>query len=1183
MAIYPVDTAWGKPGLCKVDLLYGCRMVKELLRKLMQVLVNFPLTVKFMLLPFIFTLALLTVTVVGQGQGESARQAARQLGQVTLPNISVVSRLALELSHIQIDLQRLVLWETNFFDKSSIARLRASLRAQTESLRRETGLLKQYKLDAQLIKDIEHFLGDTERSASLVSIDIAAGSLAAEGVTTHYTLLRGKLNDYVRNADLLANQHIANVLSEAEHARMLAWSIVVLVSLGSIIISVLLARVIARPIWDMTQVMKQLAEGQSSLEVAGLERRDEVGAMAAALEVFRCNAIQLNATQQDLRNAQARLNAAVQSMSSGFVGFDAQQQLIMVNEAFARLVEVPPDVLLELDLEGMMQKISEVHHGRADWMIRKVDWLGAGLGSIEVRLGERWLQLGRNCIPGGGNVVVLTDITARRELAAVQKNAMEQAEEASRAKGDFLARMSHEIRTPLNAIIGMSRLALRTALDVQQRNYVEKALIAGENLLGLINDILDFSKIEAGKLSLETVPFNLKTTLENASSLITPKTESKGVAVILQVARGVPRYLMGDPLRLGQILINLADNSAKFTEHGEIIITVTAQECKPDHVLLHFSVSDTGIGMSPSQLDGLFQAFTQADGSITRKYGGTGLGLSIVRQLVELMGGDITVTSEVGKGSCFNFCIELGICHDFPEKIAYSADNLDKLYLLLVDDNAASRELLGDMLSSFGVQYQLADSGIAALIALDKAKENGRSFDLVLLDWHMSGMDGIETAQRIRQQSDLIKMPAILMVTAYSKDDLKKQSSGLDIDGFLTKPINSSQLFNCINDALYGGLAARSLPDHSAGFDSSLLPLKGARVLLVEDNEINREVALGILAEVPVIVDIAINGYEAIHKVSTVHYDLVLMDIQMPELDGLNATEQIRALGYTELPIIAMTAHAMSGDRQLSLQAGMNGHITKPINPDLLIGVLLHWINPVSLHCRDISGVPDEVALEFAKSQNKELASLPDIAGVNWSVALARSSGDFLRLSKIIELFRKDAARLLPALESAFAIVNTDELQQLVHSVKSTSAYLGAEEVSARAGAIEEALRSAHTDIALAQVPDLIAALRLLFEGLSLFTSHAMAPVLPDPAVISGIINQLRIDLQADDVKAEDAFHCLQLALFAQNSDSDIKFTLDVIYKAIVDLEYAEALDELNRFVLQRPELLQINILSEDV
>lgn len=1157
--------------------------MKVLLRKLMQALVNFPLTMKFMLLPFIFTVALLIVTVVGLGQGESARQAARWLGQETLPSIAAINRFALELSHIQIDLQRLVVWETNFFDKTSVARLRSNLLTQIENLKKETQHLKQYKLDAQLITSIEHFLDDAERSASLVSIDIAAGGLAAEDVTGHYALIREKLNRHVKNAELLANHHISQVLAEAEHARALAWSIVVLVSLGSIIISVLLARLIARPILDMTQVMKQLAEGSSSLEVIGLERKDEVGAMAAALAVFRRNAIQLNATQQDLRDAQARLNAAVQSMSSGFVGFDARQQLIMVNEAFARLVEIPQDELLGLDLEGMMQKISEVHHCSPDWTIRKVDWLGGGLGSIEIRLGDRWLQLGRNCIPGGGDVVVLTDITARRELAAAQKRAVEQAEEASRAKGDFLARMSHEIRTPLNAIIGMSRLALRTVLNAQQRNYVEKALTAGENLLGLINDILDFSKIEAGKLSLETVPFSLETVLENASSLIAHKTENKGIEVILRVGADVPRYLMGDPLRLGQVLINLAGNAAKFTAQGEIIIAVMVKEMKPDRVLLHFSVSDTGIGMSPEQLDGLFQAFTQADGSITRKYGGTGLGLSIVRQLLELMGGHISVRSEAGKGSCFDFCIELGICDDFPDKMTYSADNLEKLNLLVVDDNAASRELLGDMLLSFGVQFQAVDSGAAALSVLEQGKKNGRPFDLVLMDWHMADMDGIETARRIRQQSDQPKIPAILMVTAYSKDDLKQQSEGLNIDGFLTKPINASQLFNCINEALYGGLPAQIPPEHVFALEmaNAVLQLKGARILLVEDNEINREVALGILADVPVTIDIAVNGYEAIRKVSTDHYDLVLMDIQMPELDGLNAAQQIRALGVKELPIIAMTAHAMSGDRQLSLQAGMNDHITKPIDPDGLIDILLRWIKPASLAGRASPAglLPDQggrASLQSIKNKNDYVAALPVIAGVDWQVALARSAGDVLRLSKIIELFRKDAAQLLISLEAAFSAVNPDQLQQLAHGVKSTSAYLGAENISATAALIEDAFRMGNSEAALAQLPHLITALHHLLDGLSLHAEYDDLDASLRTVQIPDLINQLRAYLQADDVNAEDAFHRLQQGLLAHNSDLEIKAMLDVIYQAIVDLEYADALNELNQFVLQRPEILKI-------
>ncbi|MGO4378225.1 response regulator [Pseudoduganella sp. RAF19] len=527
------------------------------------------------------------------------------------------------------------------------------------------------------------------------------------------------------------------------------------------------------------------------------------------------------------------------------------------------------------------------------------------------------------------------------------RTAMLRAEEATRMKSDFLANMSHEIRTPMNAIIGMSRLALMSGPDTKLANYLHKILGAGEHLLGIINDILDFSKIEAGKLALEKVPFDLNEMLEHLSSLTASKTDAKRVELVFRVDRGVPVRLVGDPLRLGQILINLTGNAVKFTERGEIVVAVEVVSREADTVSLRFSVSDTGIGMDEEQLARLFQSFSQADGSITRKYGGTGLGLSISRQLVELMGGAIRVTSTPGVGSRFSFTVKLGIGNADAPGVASPVAALHSLRVLVVDDVETARDALTEMLSSFGITADTASSGEQCLSMLARAVETGTPYQVVLMDYLMPGLDGVETIRRIRTEMRYPAPPAILMVTACTRERVLQQEGELTLDGFLTKPVGPALLYHSLLQVLSPdsdpAVAPAAAPAPALARDLS--GVAGARILLVDDNPNNREVAQDFLAAGQVEVDIAHHGGEALRMVQERDYDLVLMDIQMAEMDGLTATRHIRAIERLRgLPIIAMTAHAMAGDRDKSLEAGMNDHITKPIDPDLLFRTLRKWI-----------------------------------------------------------------------------------------------------------------------------------------------------------------------------------------------------------------------------------------------
>jgi PAS domain S-box-containing protein len=844
--------------------------------------------------------------------------------------------------------------------------------------------------------------------------------------------------------------------------------------LVAFLLSTRLQRLISQPILELAETARTVAEEKNYAARAVKRSEDEIGQL---IDGFNAMLGQIQQRDAALQAAHDNLDKRVRERTA-----ELQQEIIERRKAeqalweseqlYAQIALNASDVLYvrhtiarRIDWFGQIDKVlgyEESEFGRriSDWenmvhpgdreRVRESFEESCRTGRTfneEYRVARKdgsyiyWSDRGRPVYDLKGNVSkfigACTDITDRRQKEQELKKAMEDAESANRAKSQFLANMSHEIRTPMNGIIGMTELALGTEMNNEQRGLLNTVKESAGTLLALINEILDFSKIEASKLKLEPIDFNLRDTIEDSVLTLALRAHQKGLELACHLPPEIPDALIGDPGRLRQVVVNLVGNAIKFTERGEVVVHGAVETLSPGDALLHFIVEDTGIGIPTDKQQIIFDAFTQADGSTTRNYGGTGLGLAICSQLVNLMGGRIWVESEPGRGSKFHFTVRFGLQKNPPAQTATQL-TLKDMPVLVVDDNATSRQILREFLVRWRLKPTLADNGPAALAELERAAAEGRPFPLVLLDAAMPQMDGFALAHEVKDKPALARAFVMMLSSAEQLEEAARCRE-LGISTYLTKPIRQSELLDAIVSALGQGPATQS---HASPVPELVLrSARPSRILLAEDNPVNQRLAVRILEKWGHSVVVAGNGQKALEAHEQASFDLILMDVQMPEMSGLEATTEIRHREKTtgrHIPIIAMTAHAMEGDRQKCLSAGMDRYVTKPIDQKKLFEAVEGFLN---------------------QSPPKELIVMNETkAALNFdpSVALLRVDGDRDLLKEVAGLFLEDTPRLLLEIRNAILCADAKALERSAHTLKGSVGNFGARNAFEAAFALEQ-------------------------------------------------------------------------------------------------------------------------------
>ena len=859
-------------------------------------------------------------------------------------------------------------------------------------------------------------------------------------------------------------------MSQIDSGNRITLIVMLLALISSILISIFISEKITGRISLLNKSAQALAQGNWDQPLDTSSRIRELDGLALSfqqmeaqlrttLENLKAEVSQHQHTGEALRESESRLRSYIENAPIGVFIADETGKYLEVNPAASQITGYSAQELTKLNLIDLVpafdyprafahfQRLLETGQSTGEiafkhktgqlryWSVDSVKlsdtrFMGFTQDVTQRKLNDAELLLNRDH---------LSELVQERTVELEQ--AKEQAEAANQAKGDFLAVMSHEIRTPMSGVLGLTFLLQQTVLTNKQRKYLANLQLSGETLLTTINDILDFSKIESGKLNLELTCFSLDEVLDRLSNNVTYKMQDKSLELVFNTAPNVPRQLVGDPSRLGQVLLNLVGNAIKFTETGTVIVKTSVHEQVGDKVTLEFSVHDSGIGMDTETLSRLFEPFTQADNSTSRKYGGTGLGLTISRRLVQLMGGDIEVESQPGNGSVFTFRLSLALpaLEDQAES-AMAGRRLELGRVLVVDDNPETLDFLQSTLESFGCQVDTAQTAEAGLdLMLQYSQVGQSSFDLVLMDWDLpSGMSGLDAIRVIKADTELRHVPAILLSAA---ENMVQLGESVDLDGYLIKPVTRSKLFDLLIQVLQRG----ALQEESASpwhlSDETLVRLRGGAILLVEDNKINQMVAIELLEQMGLLVTVASSGEQAVQMVGKRRYDAVLMDIQMPGMDGYETTALIRQLRGDEavrLPIIAMTAHALERDRRKALEAGLDDYISKPVDVSRLVNVLLRWVHPVA-------GDVPSVVLASSDPITDGVDMPAKLDAINTKSALARLGNNRKLYRQMLLLFFSGHAQDCQSIREAIDKDDFELARRLVHTLKGVAGSIGAE------------------------------------------------------------------------------------------------------------------------------------------
>ncbi|MBF0381730.1 MAG: response regulator [Magnetococcales bacterium] len=883
----------------------------------------------------------------------------------------------------------------------------------------------------------------------------------------------------------------------------------------------------------------------------------------------------LEAANGKLRSSEQRFRSLFNTMNSGVAIYEAYNNgenfvvkdfnpagekisNVTKEEVIGRLVTEAFPGVREFGLFTVFQEVyktgEEAHHPVTFYLDDKSQgWL------------ENWVYK----LESGEIVAIYDDLTEQKQAEKLVYQARDEAQAANKAKSEFLANMSHEIRTPMNAITGMGFLALETELTDQQKGYINKINTAASSLLRIIDDILDFSKIDARKLVLEEQPFNLDEVFDQLIDTTLEGAAKKSIEVLFSVPIDIPRALIGDAVRLGQILTNLCSNAIKFTDHGEIVISTRLVKTNSNLVTLRIEVSDTGVGMTPEQRAKLFEPFQQADSSTTRKYGGTGLGLTICRNLVKMMGGDISIASNIGVGTKVSFTINLKLQDVSLEKNYIVPQDLMDLRILVVDDNTLAREVLQEMLNSFSLNHTAVESGKEALKEIKRAITNSeKHYNVVLMDWQMPEMDGYEATKCIQNDPDIEVTPAIIIVSAFKREMILPKTSDIaDSTGYLYKPISPSTLLDTILNSCGKTMAKKE--SHPAMDSAKLIStLSGSHILVIDDLEDNCEIVKEILEQKGITVTTAYNGHQGVAAVTAAaennkQFDAILMDIQMPVMDGFEATHHIRSMKENQmLPIIAMSASAMVQDVERCLLAGMDDHIAKPIDVNNMFTILGKWIKPKTAD----NGAGTKKSGSSENSQ--EEIDIGDLPGIDIASAIRAMDGDKGLLLKMISRFPINNGTSAQEISQAIAKNDFELAQSLAHRLKGGAGNIAAKDLVKVAEDLETALKAGDINRSSILLPKLTDNLELILNTIKKLNNRTLANATIDPVTIAinhetnhvfikGQLQELMVFLQNRDMQANRQLEQIQEHL---DGDDDYKEQLDKVESCIESLNFSEAM-----------------------